>query len=209
MNKKQKESDFQSSSHQTLKSSNSLILASASPRRLELLGQIGIEPAKTLPADIDEKPLKDELPRDLALRLAEAKAEAIKGQDENYILAADTVVACGRRMLHKAETEEQARQYLSMLSGRRHKVYGGIALITPGGEMRSRIVQTIVHFKRLSEKETGYYIDSGEWEGKAGGYGIQGLAGAFVKSVQGSYTNVVGLCLYNSWQMLSGAGFFK
>jgi len=185
----------------------SLILASSSPRRLELLSQIGIEPAKTIPADIDETPLKDELPRELALRLAVEKAKATK-QDGSFILAADTVVACGRRMLHKAENEEQARDYISMLSGRRHRVFGGIALICPDGRQISRIVQTTVQFKRLSKQEFDLYIASGDWQGKAGGYGIQGFAGAFVKSIQGSYTNVVGLCLYNTWQMLSGCGFF-
>jgi septum formation protein len=225
--------NIKSSNPQVLKSSSPLILASSSPRRLELLKQIGIEPAQTIPADIDETPLKDELPRDLALRLAVKKADAVsaelvtpaqagvqnpvtldarlRGHDGNsgYILAADTVVACGRRMLHKAENEEQACDYISMLSGRRHKVYGGIALICPDGRQVSRIVQTTVQFKRLSKQEFDLYIASGDWHGKAGGYGIQGLAGAFVKSIQGSYTNVVGLCLYNTWQMLSGCGFFR
>lgn len=201
--------------------SSGLTLASASPRRLELLKQIGIVPERILPADIDETPLKNELPRDLALRLAEAKARAVfeaaekalspqgEAAHRTFILAADTVVTCGRRILPKAETVDEARACLDMLSGRRHCVYGGIALITPDGPLKSRIVQTVVHFKRLSSEETQLYIDSGEWQGKAGGYGIQGLAGAFVKSLQGSYTNVVGLCLYNTRQMLGGTGFFQ
>ncbi len=190
--------------------SPSLILASASPRRLELLKQIGVTPAQVIPADIDESPLKDELPRDLALRLAQEKARAVacKCADE-HILAADSVVACGRRALPKGESEKDARYCLDMLSGRRHRVYGGIALITPEGEMISRLVQTIVHFKRLNDAEKQLYIDSGEWEGKAGAYAIQGYAACFVKSIQGSYSNVIGLCLHNTYQMLGGCGYFK
>ncbi len=194
---------------QILKSSETLVLASGSPRRIELLKQIGIFPDNVVPADIDETQLKDELPRDLALRLAQNKAKEVEQPPGAFILAADTVVACGRRVVPKAESEDQARSCLSMLSGRRHKVYGGIALLTPEGKMVSRLVQTTVQFKRLSRQETEGYISSGDWSGKAGGYGIQGLAGTFVKSIQGSYTNVVGLCLYNTWQMLSGTGYFK
>ncbi len=195
----------------TLNPTRPLILASSSPRRIELLAQTGIRPERIIPADIDETPLRDETPRKLALRLAEAKAAAVlpSAGGDSYILAADTVVACGVRVLPKAEDEKQAGECISMLSGRRHKVYGGIALVRPDGSMISRIVETTVQFKRLSHQETDFYIASGDWRGKAGGYGIQGLAGAFVKSVQGSYTNVVGLCIYNTWQMLGGSGYFR
>jgi septum formation protein len=190
-----------------------LLLASASLRRVDLLAQIGIIPDIIAPCDIDESPLRDELPRDLANRLALAKAQAAlqarQNSDKAFILAADTVVACGRRALPKAETLEDARACLSILSGRRHRVYGGIALITPNGEARTRIVQTILRFKRLSAQEEKYYLQSGEWQGKAGGYGIQGFAGSFVVQLQGSYTNVVGLCVYNVRQMLGGAGYIE
>lgn len=191
---------------------NKLILASASPRRLDLLAQIGITPAHIIPTDIEETPLKAELPRDLAQRLAVAKAEAAlasKESAEAFILAADTVVACGRRILPKAETEEQARTCLSLLSGRRHHVFGGICLITPEGARRVRLCDTVVKFKTLTAGETDAYIESGEWQGKAGGYAIQGLAGAFVSFLQGSYSNVVGLSLYDVQQLLAGNGFFR
>lgn len=185
---------------------SSLILASASPRRLELLSQIGILPADIIPADIDETPLKGELPRDLALRLAKGKAAAIT-KDGFYILAADTVVACGRRILPKAESREDAAYCLEHLSGRRHHVYGGIAIRTPEGKTVSRVVDTIVQFKLLTAAEQARYIESGEWDGKAGGYAIQGLAAGFVKAIHGSYSNIVGLSLYDSLQMLNGLGF--
>lgn len=186
-----------------------IILASSSPRRLELLAQIGIKPSLIIPADIDETPIRGELPRNLALRLAIGKAEAVLKASESgkFILAADTVVACGRNILPKAEDENTARECLETISGRRHDVYGGIAIATPDGKIITRVVQTIVTFKRMSLEEKNIYINSNDWHGKAGGYGIQGLAGAFVKSVQGSYTNVVGLCIHNTWQMLSGTGF--
>ena len=186
-----------------------LILASASPRRLALLKQICIEPDEIIPADIDETPRKNELPRDLALRLACAKAEALREKNEDaYILAADTVVACGRRILPKAETEEEAEKCLKFLSGRRHHVYGGIAFIDSKGTLRKRLVDTVVQFKSLSAGEIKHYLDSGEWEGKAGGYAIQGLAGAYVKFIRGSYSNVVGLPLYDTMQIFEGSGFF-
>ncbi len=185
-----------------------LILASASPRRLALLEQVGITPDEVIPADIDETPLKDEQPRALAIRLAREKAEAVANKhQENYILAADTVVACGRRILPKAETEGEAIKCLELLSGRKHRVYGGIALICPDGKKMKRISQTIVQFKRLSPSEITEYIESGEWQGKAGGYAIQGRATGLVKTLQGSYSNVVGLCLYDTMQMLNGAGY--
>ncbi len=191
---------------------NKLILASASPRRLDLLAQIGITPAHIVPTEIDETPLKGELPRDLAKRLAQGKAEAaleISKDKDVFILAGDTVVACGRRILPKAETEEEARACLSLLSGRRHHVYGGIGLITPEGKRRVRLCDTAVKFKTLSPDEINIYIERGEWHGKAGGYAIQGRAAAFVSFLQGSYSNVVGLSLYDVQQLLAGSGFFR
>jgi len=187
---------------------NRLILASASPRRLDLFAQIGIKPDCVVPADIDEAPLKAELPRNLAGRLAEAKAREIASVEiDSYVIGADTVVACGRRALPKTEDEDQARKCLLLLSGRRHRVYGGVCLITPGGEVRTRIVMTSVQFKRLTGVELDGYISSGEWRGKAGGYAIQGLAARLVKQINGSYSNVVGLPLYEVVQMLNGAGY--
>ena len=195
---------------------NKLILASASPRRVDLLKQVGITPDYIIPADIDETPLKAELPRDLALRLSQSKAEAIaaqiksarKGEHKNsYILAADTVVGCGRRILDKAEDEEYAKHCLKTLSGRRHHVYGGIALITPEGRITTRLCDTIVKLKRLSPNELSQYLQSQEWEGKAGGYAIQGRAAAYIKFLQGSYSNVVGLSLYDTMGMLIGSGY--
>ena len=176
-----------------------LTLASASPRRLQLLAQIGIEPARVLPTDCDETPGKTELPKALALRLARTKAETAKAMlagERAYILAADTVVARGRMILPKAETEAQARDCLAKLSGRTHRVVTGIALVTPDGALRARPVETRVAFKRLSRDEIEFYIRSGEWQGKAGGYAIQGLASLFVQQIIGSYSNIVGLPLY-------------
>lgn len=185
-----------------------LVLASASPRRRDLLKTLSIVPADIVPANIDETPKKDELPKALAERLAREKATAIYPQyKDSYVLAADTVVACGRRLLDKALDENQARAYLAMLSGQRHRVYGGIAIIAPDSGTSVRVVETIVQMKRLTDQEINAYIRSGEWEGKAGGYGIQGLAGAFVKSIRGSYSNVVGLSLYDTAQMLTGRGY--
>lgn len=186
------------------------ILASASPRRLELLNQIGIVPDLVVPADICEDPRKNELPRQLALRLALAKADHIAHtHPQEFILAADTVVACGRRSLAKAETEKEARNFLQMLSGRSHRVYGGICVIAPGGQKASRVVLTTVHFKTLSKSEIQQYIETGEWQGKAGAYAIQGLASVFVKRINGSYPNVVGLPLYETSSLLTGLGFSK
>lgn len=187
-----------------------LILASASPRRLQLLEQINITPAEVIPANIDETPLKDELPRAHALRLACEKARKISGSHKNkFILAADTVVACGRRILPKAENEQQARECLRLLSGRRHHVYGGICIITDQGKEISRLCDTVVKFKALSDDEIETYIQSGEWDGKAGGYAIQGMAASFIPSIQGSYSNVVGLSLYDIMQILKGNAFFN
>lgn len=189
---------------------NRLILASSSPRRLELLKQVGIVPAQTVPAGIDETPRKGELPRALALRLAEGKARAAAAHHPGaFVLAADTVVACGRRMLGKADNEDDVRHFLALLSGRRHKVIGGIALAVPGGGIHARAVETAVQFKKLSPAEIESYARSGEGIGKAGGYAIQGRAAVYIKFTGGSYSNVVGLSLYDTMQMLNGTGFFN
>ena len=185
-----------------------LVLASASPRRLELLRQIGIVPDAIDPADIDETPRRGELPPGHVLRLAEAKARAVMPRHPGaFVLAADTVVACGRRILPKAEDAATARACLTRLSGRRHRVYGGIALVTPAGDIAIRRVISQVGFKRLSDAELRAYLDSGEWRGKAGGYAIQGLAAALIAWVSGSYSNVVGLPLFETAQLLTGRGY--
>ena len=184
-----------------------LVLASASPRRLELLKQIGIVPDAVDPAELDESPKPRERPADLARRLAAAKAELVaRRHPKSFVLAADTVVACGRRILPKAETEAQARGCLELLSGRRHRVWGGIAVVSPGGRAITRCVDTIVSFKRLTAEEIAHYLASGEWEGKAGGYAIQGRAAALIRGLLGSYSNVVGLPLYETAMLLKGAG---
>jgi septum formation protein len=192
-----------------------LVLASGSPRRIELLRQAGIEPDRILPANVDETPLKAEHPRSLAKRLSKEKAEKALaslraeagGHTAAYVLAADTVVAVGRRILPKAETTDDVSFCLQLLSGRSHRVYSGICLITPGGAMRQKLVETRVRFKRLSRADMQAYVASGEWRGKAGGYAIQGLAGAFIVKLAGSYTNVVGLPLYETVSLLAGEGF--
>ena len=185
-----------------------LVLASASPRRLDLLAQVGVTPARVAPADIDETPLRDEIPRKHALRLAREKARAVAARAPNdYVLAADTVVAVGRRILPKAETEADALYCLKLLSGRNHKVLTGVALIAPGGREASRLVETRVGFKRLSDAERDAYVASGEWRGKAGGYGVQGLAGGYITELNGSYPSVVGLPLYETLNLLSGLGY--
>ncbi len=189
---------------------NKLVLASASPRRLDLLRQIGITPDLIDPADIDETPLKTELPGAHALRLSIAKARAVAQRHEGaYVLAADTVVARGRRILPKAETPQDAQECLELLSGHRHRVYGGIALIAPDGRELSRLVHTIVGFKRLSKDEISDYVQNGDWQGKAGGYAAQGGAAIYMKSLNGSYTNVIGMSLYDTMNMLKGLGFFE
>ena len=183
-----------------------LVLASASPRRLDLLRQVGREPAEIDPADIDESPLARELPRAYALRMAMAKLAAVVPRHRDaVVLAADSVVVCGRRILPKAETVDEARACLGLLSGRRHRVLGGLAVASPGGQVRSRLVETIVRFKRLEAAEIGAYLESGEWKGKAGGYAIQGRAAAFVAFLSGSYSNVVGLPLFETEQLLKAA----
>lgn len=185
-----------------------LALASASPRRLELLRQIDIEPDRVVPAALDETPGADELPADYADRMALSKAEAVAAMNsDSFILAADTVVSLGRRILPKAETQEQALDYLQLLSGRRHRVIGGIALLAPDGRQARRRVTTVVQFKRLTPREIDRYIDSGEWQGKAGGYAIQGRAAAFIPWIRGSYSNVVGLALAETAAMLCGLGW--
>lgn len=185
-----------------------LILASASPRRLELLRQIGIVPDAIVPAEIDERPLRRELPRDLAGRLAAAKARAIAERfPDAFVLGADTVVARGRRALPKAADEGEARVCLRLLSGARHRVHGGVAVIAPGGRAAARRVVTTVTFKRLSGEEIDRYIAAGEWRDKAGAYAIQGLAAAFVRAIGGSYSNVVGLPLYETAAVLTGLGY--
>ncbi len=186
------------------------ILASASPRRLDLLRRIGIEPAAVLPADVDEAPLRHELPAQLAVRLAEAKARVIKvSQHDAFVLGADTVVACGRRILPKAEDVATARRCLEFLSGRRHRVIGGICLMAPDGRIGRRRVTTQVTFKRLTGGEIDAYLAAGEWQGKAGGYAIQGSAEAFVRQIIGSYSNVVGLPLYETVSLLRGLGALR
>ena len=191
-----------------------LILASASPRRLALLNQIGIEPEHLVPAHIDETPNKNELPRKLAQRLADEKAAATRQKakatgiaDNALVLAADTVVAVGRRILPKAETMEEANTCLRLLSGRGHRVYTAVSMITPGGATRRRLVETRIRFKRLSNREIESYLASAEWRDKAGGYAIQGIAGSFVVRLVGSYSAVVGLPLYETVGLLSGEGY--
>ena len=187
-----------------------LVLASASPRRLELLRQIGIVPATIDPAALDETPLKGELPRDHAERLAAAKAEAVAGRHGGaFVLAADTVVALGRRILPKAADEAAARRCLALLSGRRHRVLGGVMVIAPDGRRARRLVTTVVKVKHLSAGEIDRYLASGEWRGKAGGYAIQGRAAALIPWINGSYSNVVGLPLAETAALLTGLGCLR
>ena len=184
-----------------------LVLASASPRRLDLLQQVGIVPDVVAPANLDETPGATELPRVYAERLAAEKALAIAASHAHaFVLAADTVVACGRRILPKAETQEEARSCLDLLSGRAHRVYTGISLVK--GDMQiTKSVMTRVQVARLSDAELDAYLASGEWQGKAGGYAIQGRAAAFIRGLNGSYSNVVGLPLHETVNLLKGSGF--
>ena len=191
-----------------------LVLASGSPRRLALLQQLGVEPDALLPADIDETPRAVETPRTLAARLAAEKAtvaERTAARREElgrcFILAADTVVCVGRRILPKCELVDEAGACLRLLSGRAHRVYTGVTLITPKGARRHRLVETRVRFKRLASNELEAYLGSGEWRGKAGGYAIQGLAGSFVIKIVGSYSSVVGLPLNETMSLLVGEGY--
>jgi septum formation protein len=184
-----------------------VVLASASPRRLDLLRQIGVEPDQIDPPEIDESHDKTELPRAYAKRMAAEKlAVAAARHPGAVVIAADTVVACGRRILPKAETEAQARSCLDLLSGRRHQVWGGIVVALPDGGRHVRVVATDVILKRLEALDIDRYIASGEWHGKAGGYAIQGRAAAFIRSISGSYSNVVGLSLSDLAAMLHGNG---
>ena len=191
-----------------------LVLASGSPRRVELLQQAGLEPDHLAPANIDETPIKGEHPRSLAKRLSRGKAEKALDRlqkdgaaEDAFILAADTVVAVGRRILPKAEMIDEASNCLQLLSGRSHRVFTGLCLITPAGKIRQRLVETRVRFKRLSREELESYLASGEWRGKAGGYAIQGLAGTLVVKLVGSYTNVVGLPLFETVNLLVAEGY--
>lgn len=191
-----------------------LVLASASPRRIELLQQAGIEPDRLLPAELDETPLRAEHPRSLAKRLSRSKAETALemlqkegAPTDAFILAADTVVSVGRRILPKAEVSDEAAYCLRLLSGRSHRVYTGVCMINPAGKVRQRLVETRVRFKRLSAEELDAYLASGEWRGKAGGYAVQGLAGSFVVKIVGSYTNIVGLPLQETIGLLAADGY--
>lgn len=199
---------------QTMTGRPKLVLASGSPRRLGLLQQVGIEPDFLRPADVDEKPGKGETPRTLAKRLARTKAEIVLRQaardDETagaFIVAADTVVAVGRRILPKAEMVDEAANCLRLLSGRNHKVYTSVCMVTPSKAIRQKLVETRVRFKRLGREELESYLASGEWRGKAGGYAIQGIAGSFVVKLIGSYSAVVGLPLHETVSMLHGDGY--
>jgi nucleoside triphosphate pyrophosphatase len=185
-----------------------LILASASPRRLDLLARIGVTPDAVVPAEIDESVPKDELPRDHALRLAREKAQAVAvGEPDALVLGADTVVAVGRRILPKVEDEATLRACMALLSGRRHRVLTGVALAVPGKGLRERVVETMIAMKRLSPQEIDYYASHGEWRGKAGGYALQGYGEVYVRHIAGSYSNVVGLPLAETRVMLKSAGY--
>ena len=191
-----------------------LVLASGSPRRLSLLNQAGIEPDALRPADVDETPKRGELPRACANRLARAKADAalksVQLDDElrgSFILAADTVVAVGRRILPKVEDEATLRACMKLLSGRRHRVLTGVALAVPGNGIRERLVETTIAMKRLSDEEIDHYAGHGEWRGKAGGYALQGYGEVYVRHIGGSYSNVVGLPLAETRVLLKSAGY--
>lgn len=192
----------------TLPAGGNLILASASPRRLELLRQIGIEPSAVEPADIDETPKPRELPAAHAARLAREKGAIVAPRfPGDIILSADTVVAVGRRILGKAKDAEEERKFLALLSGRRHRVIGGVAVMDGQGRLHGRTVISIVRFRRLSAADIDGYVQSGEWQGKAGGYAIQGHAAPFISFISGSYSNIVGLPLYETAALLRNAGF--
>ncbi len=187
-----------------------LVLASSSPRRLELLRQVGFPPDLVLAPEVDETPLPRELPRDYARRLARLKAEAVAARLDDgpwFVVAGDTVVAAGRRILPKAEDEATARACLERLSGRRHRVWGGVCVLRHDSRRSERVVLTRVRFKRLSREELEDYLASGEWRGKAGGYAIQGRAAAFVPWINGSCANVIGLPVAEVVAMLRGLGY--
>ena len=185
-----------------------LILASASPRRLDLLARIGVTPDAVLPADIDESVPKGELPRQHALRLAREKAEALAAiEPDALVLGADTVVAVGRRILPKVEDEASLRACMKLLSGRRHRVLTGVALAIPGAGIRERLGETMIAMKRICDEEVDYYASHGEWRGKAGGYALQGYGEVYVRHIAGSYSNVVGLPLAETRLLLKSAGY--
>ncbi|MEO7277122.1 MAG: nucleoside triphosphate pyrophosphatase [Sphingomicrobium sp.] len=185
-----------------------LILASASPRRIDLLARIGVIPDAIIPADIDESITAGELPRVYAQRLAREKALAVSASEHDaLVLAADTVVAVGRRILPKVEDEATLRECMALLSGRRHRVMTGIALAVPGQGVRERLVETMIAMKRLSSAEIDYYASHGEWRGKAGGYALQGYGEVYVRNIAGSYSNVVGLPLAETRVLLQSAGY--
>jgi septum formation protein len=185
-----------------------LVLASASPRRLDLLARIGVVPDAVVPADVDESVPKGELPRDHALRLAREKAQAVTSKHPDaLVLAADTVVAVGRRILPKVEDEATLRASMKLLSGRRHRVLTSVALAVPGHGIRERLVETMIAMKRLSDDEIAYYAGHGEWRGKAGGYALQGYGEVYVRHIAGSYSNVVGLPLAETRMLLKSAGY--
>ena len=185
-----------------------LVLASASPRRLDLLARIGVTPDAVVPADVDESVPRGELRRDHALRLAREKAQAVAARHpQDLVLAADTVVAVGRRILPKVEDEATLRACMRLLSGRRHRVLTGVALVIPGGGVRERLVETMIAMKRLTDEEIAYYASHGEWRGKAGGYALQGYGEVYVRHIAGSYSNVVGLPLAETRVLLKSAGY--
>ncbi|MGU3493325.1 Maf-like protein [Xanthobacteraceae bacterium A53D] len=189
-----------------------LVLASGSPRRLALLNQAGIEPDRLMPADVDETPERGELPRRLALRLAQEKGELVarrcrEADISALVLSADTVVAVGRRILPKPEQQDEAESCLRLLSGRAHRVFTGLCVVTPKGRVRTRLVETRLRFKRLTHEDITAYLACGEWRGKAGGYAVQGIAGSFVVKLTGSYTSVVGLPLAETIALLNGEGY--
>tara|TARA_B100000989_G_scaffold290998_1_gene264911 strand:+ start:96 stop:683 length:588 start_codon:yes stop_codon:yes gene_type:complete len=184
-----------------------LVLASASPRRLDLLTQIGIQPDIVFAADLDETPKKGELPTSYARRLAVAKAEAAAATHDGMILAGDTVVACGRRILPKAETADKAMTCLQLLSGRQHRVYGGISLITADRRLFVRVVCSRVKFRRLNGNDLAEALAAGDWKDKAGGYAIQGFAARYIRHISGSYSNIVGFSLFDVTALLNAAGY--
>jgi len=185
-----------------------LVLASASPRRLDLLARIGVTPDAVVAADVDESVPRGELPREHALRLAREKAQAVAARHpQDLVLAADTVVAVGRRILPKVEDEDTLRACMKLLSGRRHRVLTGVALVIPGGGLRERLVETMIAMKRLTDDEIAYYASHGEWRGKAGGYALQGYGEVYVRHIAGSYSNVVGLPLAETRVLLKSAGY--
>ena len=187
---------------------NKIVLASGSPRRKELLAQLGLSPVTVVPTNTVEVPLKGEKPKALVERLARLKAEVVaKTVNEKWVVAADTVVVAGNRILGKPSTQVEAQKFLQLLSGRRHQVLTGVVVIRPDGELSCRIVTTRITFKRLERDEIERYLSLGQWQGTAGAYAIQGYAGGFVRQLRGSYSNVVGLPLYETLALLRGSGF--